>query len=203
MQILDIEQGSEAWRVARAGMPTASEFKRMITSQGEPSKQMADYAAHLAAELYAGKPLDRWEGNQWTERGHEIEAEARAAYEFFSGVSVAQVGFITNHGAGCSPDGLAADHLVEIKCLSAKVHVQTLAYHAKHGRCPPDYIPQARGQMLLCDKPVVNMYFYHPDLPPLCVAIERDETFETALLYQIKATLAERDRFVDIIRGAA
>ena len=42
--IFDIEQGSDEWHALRAGKPTASEFSKLVTSKGEPSKSMADYA---------------------------------------------------------------------------------------------------------------------------------------------------------------
>lgn len=195
----DIEQGSEQWFALRAGVPTASEFKKIITSSGDPSKQLGEYAAQLAGELYAGKQLDRWEGNGYTERGKELEAQARAAYEFVLDRDVTTVGFVTNHGAGCSPDGLTEDGLVEIKCLAAKNHVQTLAYFNKHAKCPTDYVPQARGQMLICDRAWVDMFFYHPDLPQLRIRVDRDPSFDAALLDQIGAAIAERDLLVSII----
>ena len=200
MQVHDVEQGSEAWFSARAGIPTASEFKRIVTSKGDASKQLGDYAAQLAAELYAGRPLDRFEGNAATERGHELEAEARLSYEFIHSLEVQQVGFVTNHGAGASPDGtVGSDGLLEIKCQLAKNHVQTLAHIARWKTCPADYIPQARGQMFICDRAWVDLLFYHPSLPEALVRIERDAKFDLALLAQINATIAERDALVELL----
>ncbi len=72
----DVEQGSEEWYALRAGKPTASEFSKLITSKGEPSKSAATYAITLAIEAYAGGPVDAWEGNAHTERGKNLEAEA-------------------------------------------------------------------------------------------------------------------------------
>ena len=57
MQIHDVEQHSDAWYSLRAGMPTASEFSKIVTSKGEASKSAAVYARTLAAELFAGKPV--------------------------------------------------------------------------------------------------------------------------------------------------
>lgn len=204
MIVHDVEQNTDEWLRLRAGMPTASEFSRMITAKGEASEQLDGYAAQLAAELYAGRALDRWEGNRWTERGHELEDEARAAYEFIYGVTIERVGFVTNHDVGCSPDGLVdVDGLTEFKCLSAKEHVIALDYFARNQRCQAFYIPQARGQMFVTDRQWNDLFFYHPNLPPLRIRISRELRYDSALVRQIRATITERDRFVDVIRKAA
>lgn len=199
-----VEQNSEEWLRLRAGIPTASEFKKLLTSQGKPSTQIQDYAAVLAAELYAGKPLESWEGNQWTQRGHELEPEARASYEFIHDVEVVRVGFVTNYGAGCSPDSLVGDHgMLEIKCLSPWRHVQALAYWHKHRKCPPDYYPQTQGQLLVCEREWVDLRFHHPELPSLEIRIERAESYLDALLKQIAAVREQRDRLVEMLQEAA
>ena len=204
----DIEQGSEQWHALRAGIPTASEFDKLVTGTGKPSTQITGYAATLAAESYAGRPLDRWQGNAATERGHEFEPEARADYEFTNDVEAVQVGFITNYGAGCSPDSLIGDDgVLEIKCQLAKGYVETLAYWNKHKRCPPGYIPQTQGQLLICDRDWVDLLFYHPDPKlwecRLTIRMGRDEAYIRALLQGIKAVLAERDELVEMLRAAA
>ncbi len=80
MIIHPVEQNTDDWVKLRAGLPTASSFKSIITSQGLPSKSLPTYAAKLAADKYAGEPLDSFEGNVWTERGHELESDARDLY---------------------------------------------------------------------------------------------------------------------------
>lgn len=204
MLIHDCEQGTDSWHALRAGVPTASEFSSIITSDGKPSKSLRPYAAQLAAELFAGVPLDRFAGNRHTERGHELEDQARSAYAFLHDVEPVQVGFVTNHGAGASPDSLIGDEgACEIKCLQAKHHVLALAYIDKNGRAPTDYVAQCHGQILICEREWVDLWFYHPDLPCRAVRIEKDEAFQAALLKQIQAVIAERDRFMAILQEAA
>lgn len=205
MQIHDVEQGTDAWFAARCGIPTASEFKKIITSKGEPSKQLSDYAAQLAGEMFCGKPLEQlWNGNAATERGKEVEAEARANYEFRRDVEVEQVGFITAHGAGCSPDGLVnSDGGCEFKCLFGKGHVQVLAYWQRMKKCPPDYYAQVQGCLWLTDREWWDLMFYSPDLPSLIIRLERDEAFLRALRAQVQAVLVERDELVEMLRNAA
>ena len=203
METEHLEQGSEDWHEARYGLPTASKFSEIITGTGKASTSLERYAATLAAEQYAGANLESWQGNQWTERGHELEHEARLAYSMLRGVDVEEVGFIVKDGAGCSPDGLVeANGLVEIKCLAPHNHVLMLSYFAKHGRVQPSYVPQSQGQIYVCEREWNDMFFYHPALPELLVRLDRDEDYITALTKQITLVINERDRLTELLRKA-
>lgn len=204
MEIIDCEQNTEEWFALRAGRPTASEFSKIVSGTGKASTQLAGYAATLAAELFAGQPLERWEGNRATELGHEMEPLARAAYEFQNEVKVVQVGFVTNHGAGCSPDGFVLDDgLHEIKSQLAKGHVQTMAYYRKNGKCPPDYYSQVQGQLLICEREWCDLDFFHEFLPGLTIRVERDEPYIRELLKGIALVIEQRDELVEMLRAAA
>lgn len=200
----DMPQNSDQWLEARLGIPTASEFSSIITSAGKPSQSLRPYAAQLAAERFAGVPLDRFGGNRHTERGHELEDQARSAYAFLHDVEPVQVGFVTNFDAGASPDSLIGDDgACEIKALSAKHHVLALAYINKHGKAPTDYVAQCHGQILICERQWVDLWFYHPDLPCRAVRIDRDEEFLAALLKQIAAVNEARDEYLSVLQEAA
>lgn len=202
MIIHDIEQNSPEWYALRAGMPTASEFKKVITSQGKVSSQLAGYAATLAGELFAGKQLEAWEGNQWTEQGHEREDDARLWYELTTGNEARKVGFVTNDAGtiGCSPDRLVGDNGgIEIKCRAGKGHVETMAYIDKNGKCPTDYFVQVQGQMWLCELDWMDLVFYHPDLPPFSFRVEADDQFMGKLETALADLLDKRNDLVKII----
>jgi len=82
MKILtDLEQGSDEWLAARLGIPTASNFSKLITSTGKKSTQLDGYARTLAAETLMGKPEEGFKSG-WMDRGTELEPMARAWYEF-------------------------------------------------------------------------------------------------------------------------
>ena len=137
MIVHNVEQGTPEWFALRAGKPTASEFSKLITSTGEPSKSMAGYAITLAGEMYAGKPLDAWEGNAYTERGKILEADARRAYAFLNDVEPETVGFVSNDAVqyGCSPDSLInREGILEIKCLKAENHIKAWKNHLASDR---------------------------------------------------------------------
>ncbi|MFQ5622418.1 MAG: lambda exonuclease family protein [Paracoccaceae bacterium] len=194
-----VEQRSEEWYALRLGKPTASEFSKIVTSKGEPSKSASTYAITLAIELYAGKTPDAWEGNTWTERGRELEDEAIARYEFDRDVEITKTGFVTDDDRtmGCSPDGLVGSFgLIEVKCLKAENHVRALM----RKDCPPDYIAQVQGQMMICKRDWCDLVFHHPELPMAVKRQHRDEKFIEALRQEIPALLAERDRVLEALR---
>ena len=203
MIVHDVEQRSPEWSALRCGRPTASDFNRLITSSGKPSSSLSDYAATLAAELYAGRQLEAWQGSQWTERGIELEPEARSHYEFVNGVEVRQVGFVTDGEAGCSPDGFVGDDgMVEFKCLSPWNHVQAYAYWRRSGDIFSTYVAQVQGQLLLCRRKWVDLVFYHPDLPSFTARILPDKQFHAALVGQLRTCIAERNELVELLRTA-
>ena len=206
MKIHDVEQRSPEWYALRAGKPTASEFSKIVTSKGEPSKQADGYAITLAVELYAGKPVDAWEGNAWTERGREMEEEALRLYSFAHGAEVVPVGFVTDDAEtmGCSPDGLVGDAgMVETKCLKAENHAKAIVYYQKHGHCPPDYVQQTQGQLLIAERQWCDLVFYHDALPLLTIRQERLEVVQRGLVDRVPLVRAERDKVLAALRRAA
>lgn len=199
MIVIDCEQGSPEWFAARLGKPTASEFDKIITAGGKPSTQADGLMHKLLAELITGKPAVFTESD-WMKRGKEFEAEARDFLAFQLDIEIRQVGFVTTDcgSFGCSPDGLYAEGGCELKCPSPAVHVSYLLA----GKLPADYVPQVQGSMLVTGAPWWDFVSYHPDMPPLILRIERDETYLEALadymakfltkLGKAKAELIER-----------
>ena len=189
-------QGSEEWKSIRAGMPTASCFDKLITSEGAPSKSMQNYAITLACEKFAGKPLDAFEGNAYTERGKLLEDDARRMYSFLNDTDTQQVGFITDDAGtyGCSPDSLIGeDGMLEIKCLKSENHAKAILYFKKNKKLPPDYVQQTQGQMFVTGRAWCDAFFFHPELPRLCIRQTPNQELFAALQLQIDAVTKERD----------
>ena len=81
MKIIECDQGTPEWWAARCGIPTASQFSKIITPvKGEPSTSWLDYACQLIADIAMGGPPEGVEsmGNRHTRHGQETEAAARA-----------------------------------------------------------------------------------------------------------------------------
>lgn len=197
MKIHDCVQGSDEWRQLRLGIPTASQFDRLITPKTrKPSSQRRGYMCELIAERILGKPIDS-EGSSFMERGSKIEAEARGWYGFeHDKRTVRQVGFITEkilfefgdgtaYGTiGCSPDGLVDDDGgLEIKCPGIKQHIANLI------SLDPAYTMQMQGCMWIADRKWWDFVSFCPGFPTAIYRVQRDDELIFEALAEIVATL--------------
>ena len=69
MRILPHAQRTPEWYTARLGVPSASNFEKIITPTGKPSTQIEGYTNRLIAEKITGKPCDSDEPNAAMQRG--------------------------------------------------------------------------------------------------------------------------------------
>src|SRR5690554_2231534 len=94
MRIVDCEQHSVEWWMARRGIPTASEFASIITpKQWKPSAGNAYLCQLIADKFRFDYPnLDAYQSKSMR-NGTSMEPIARAWYDFDRGVEVRQVGF--------------------------------------------------------------------------------------------------------------
>jgi len=189
MKIIDVEQRSLEWHAARLGVPSASNFKNVVTPTGQKSKQVDSYLNRLIADVLTGSP-EPHPGTDAMQRGTDLEPEARSYYELIAG-SVEEIGFcIHDDGFGCSPDGLVGEEgLLEIKCPLAHTHVEYL----RDGILPSIYIPQVQGQLLVLNRLWCDFLSYHPSMKPLLIRVYRDEKY-IAILHQALRELVEEVR---------
>jgi len=158
----------------------------------------------LARQTVKNKSLNDFGGNEWTERGTELEDSARSLYEMVYDCEVKEVGLCMDDEGTyiASPDGLIGDDgVLEIKCLKASNHIKAIIYHAKNRKPPTDYISQVQMQLFVTGRKWCDLVFYHPDLPELIIRIEPDLTFHMVLIKQLKAVIEERDRIVSILNA--
>ena len=187
MVILECEQYSEEWFTLRAGIPTASNFDKIVTTKGEPSKSAKNYLYQLAGEQITGVKTETYQ-NAIMQRGLEMEAEAKDLFRFALG-EVKEVGLIypdEQKKYSCSPDGLLEDAGLEIKCPLIHTQVSYLLLN----KLPTDYIQQVQGSMLITGFKKWWFMSYYPGLPPLILEIHRDEAF-------IEKLKKELDSFVN------
>jgi hypothetical protein len=152
MIICNNEQGSEAWLKDRLGIPTASEFVKVLANGrgGKPSATKESYKALLLAERLSHRPANTFTSAAM-ERGTELEPEARSTYEVISGNQVKQIGFVKLDSgiAGASPDGwIGEDGGLEIKCPETHNHVATVLA----GEMPDKHKPQVQGNLWICER---------------------------------------------------
>ena len=198
-------QGSEEWLAARLGKATASRMAdltaRIKTGYGV---SRATYMAELVVERLTGQRAAKFqnEAMQW---GTEKEPEARAAYEFYRGVTVTTVGFIDHPlipMSGASPDGFVGDDgLVEIRCPQTNTHIETLLGQAVPGK----YISQIQWQLACTERHWCDWISYDPRLPEnmrlFTKRILRDNATIATLEDEVRKFLAEVDDTIDKLQS--
>ena len=200
MITLDIEQGTQEWRAARCGIPTASNFDKIITTTGTPSKQAQKYMYQLAGERIIGQSEETYQNSDML-RGTEIEGEARTLYELMHDLEIKQVGICYKDEAklfSCSPDGLAGDDgLVEFKCPKIATHVDYLLQNS----IPSEYFQQVQGQLYITGRKWCDFVSYYPGLKPVIVRVYRDEKFIKSLEAELFSFCKQLDDITEKIRG--
>ncbi len=192
----EFEQGSDEWYIARAAMPTASQFATVQASGkgGGVSLTRKKYLLTLAGERLTGEREESW-SNVHMERGKLMEAEARELYEFQRDCVIDRVSFIKHDtdNTGCSPDGLIGeDGLIEIKTALPHIQLERLM----DNRLPPEHRAQVQGSLWITGRKWVDFVSYWPKLPMLVVRVERDEEYIASLAEAVAAFNVELDALV-------
>ena len=191
MIVHECQQGSEEWFGLRRGIPTGSGMNRIVTAKTlKPSAQREKYMNELIAEWWLGETDIDSLDTPFTMRGTNMEEEARRWYAFHYDAKVRQVGFIsTDDGLiGASPDGLVGDHRgLEIKCPKAANHV---GYISDMSKLVSEYRLQIQTNLWISERDHWDVVTYNPELPPQCIAVDRDEE-------AIKVISTEARKFVD------
>lgn len=177
IEIMDCDQGSDAWKTARLGIPTASNFAIVMRAKGKgadgTSLQRTEYLNKLAGEIVTGEPMDSYQ-NEHMIRGQEWEDEARQMYAFMEEVEPVRVGFIRNGQKGCSPDSLIGDHGgLEIKTALAHIQIARL----RKGALPAEHVAQVQGNIWCAERDFWDFVSYSRKLPLFTIRIFRDDDY--------------------------
>lgn len=174
--MLDAPQRSEAWISARLGKLTASLIHGVLPgSRGAYLASRRNTMSALLCERLTEQPQQNFPITGPMMWGIEQEPSARAAYEFETGYTVDEVGFIPHPEidmSGASPDGLVgAEGLVEIKCPNTANHLDRMAGVG----IEPRYLSQMQWQMACTGRQWCDFVSYDPRLgrPALILHIER------------------------------
>lgn len=186
-----IEQGSPEWLALRCGKATASRIADLMarTKSGWGAGR-ANYLAQLVAERLTNTVADGFTNAamQW---GTTMEPDARAAYEFYSGVTVALADFVPHSEivmSGASPDGyVGADGLVEIKCPNTATHIETL-----RGRdIPGKYQLQIQWQLACTGRQWCDFVSFDPRMPEEMRLFVRRAVRDDAKIAEIRAAVTD------------
>jgi hypothetical protein len=198
MKIYDeIIQGSDEWKAVKCGVPSASNFDKIVTTKGERSKQAEKYLYRLAGERITGTSEETFQSAAM-QKGVEMEAEARSYYEVVNDTEVKQVGFCLADGFGSSPDGLIGeDGGLELKVPNLATHVGYLL----DGKLPTEYFCQVQGNLLVTGRKWWDFMSYaSPSIKPFIIRVERDGVFIKKLEAELKLFCQELEEVVKKIK---
>lgn len=193
-----MQQRSIEWFQVRLGKATASRINDVLAKlkNGGEAAGRKNYRAQLVVERLTGQPVDSYTNGamMW---GVEHEDAARVSYEFVTGNTVEEVGFIdhpTIPMCGCSPDGLiGTDGCIEIKCPNTSTHIEWML----SGGAPSEHVNQMQWQMECTGRQWCDFVSYDPRMPVelqlFTVRIERDEKRIEEIRGEVIALLAEVD----------
>lgn len=182
------EQGSAIWKQERAGSVTGSKVECVLRKLKDAKKESAarrEYRLQLVAERLTGIPNEMRFKPAGMQRGNDLEADARIAYERQTNTIVDQVGFL-NHPTidwcGVSLDGVVVDEdgNIEIKCPdNSGIHLTNLLkgsaalYKALMGEdldtnevpIPSEYYPQVQMGLWVTQRQWCDFISYDPRMP--------------------------------------
>ena len=199
MLVFNLEQGTEAWLKLRLGIPTTSNFGKIITPTGKKSTSANKYVRTLVSQAIFGRYQEAPKSYAM-ERGNELEPLAVECYASITNTKPEEVGFITTKDGriGCSPDRLIGkDGLLEVKCPLEDKHTANLL----DGVIDPQYYPQVQGQIAMTGRKWCDWMSFHPDSSPSIVRVERDDEYIKKMLSYINSALDYQDDMISVLRS--
>jgi hypothetical protein len=193
----DIEQRSPEWFALRLGIPTASNFHKIVTPKTlKPSEQRFKYRNQLLAEWITGIPQEDFQSKSM-EAGIENEDRARAAYEMMCDGETTKPGFFTAYDgmAGASPDALlGTDTDIEIKCR--ELHTQIGWAMLSDDSERQEHRIQCQGRLMIEERDWSHLWNFNERIVIPVLKFPRDEkvigAIDAALRQFIDELLAAR-----------
>lgn len=185
----ELEQGTDEWIQARAGILTASVVGQLITpakvqlSKGDAARAVME---NLLAERISGH-VDPIIPSADMERGTLDEPFARDLYAEHH-APVEELGFMvleeSGRRLGYSPDGLVGnDGLIEIKSRRPKKHLRTIL----DDRVPAENMAQLQAGLYVSGRAWIDYVSYAGGWPLYVQRVLPDEKWQTAILEALKA----------------
>lgn len=159
-------QRSPEWLAIRCGKLTASDAKDIFAKGrgAEEATTRRDLRCKLVAERLSGQPQSDDYMNDAMRHGIETEDAARRCYEAETGLIMTPVGFLAHDtlAAGCSPDGLVDDGLLELKCPKTFTH---LVYRSDVSALVEKYRVQLTHALWVSGAPWIDVASFDNRLP--------------------------------------
>lgn len=192
-------QGSPEWRSLKCGIPSASNFKRVMA--GGDGKVRSDYMRRLAGEIITGLPAEEHR-NTYMDRGNAMEPELRDLYAMIADVEPVQVGFVKRTmpwgTVGASPDSMVGDDgCVEFKSEAPHLLIETM----RDGRIPTEHLPQCQGTMLVTGRQWCDLVCGYSGMPIFRRRIKRDSSYIARLEVALEVFATDLQNMVKWIRS--
>ena len=188
----DIVQNTEEWFDLKVGKFSASTCADLLMDK--KTKGYTGLIDKIVEERMTGQPSEskKFQGNQFTERGHEFEPIAREDYELRSFKDVDIIGVVElDEWVLCSPDGLIGDDgLYQAKCPI----FNTQKGYLKNKKVPTNYYKQMQFELYVSGREYNVFNSYHPHLPAVDIIVKRDEQ----MIYEIEKRLTEAKKEVEV-----
>lgn len=205
VEYFEVEQNTEEWHALRLGLVTASNFSKVLASgkDGGDSKGRAKYMRQLAGERLTGVPAETF-SNAAMSRGHEMEPDARAHFEFTQGCTLRPIGFAKRslsrgRFVGCSPDSLLeGGGVFENKTMQPDLLIELL----DSGRFPTEHRAQCQGALWVTGEAVCHLQVYYRGMPVAAqFKIERDDVYIRELADAVEVFEYELGKLVERIKN--
>lgn len=199
--IEDIEQGSPKWFALRCGIPSASNFDKIVTTKGEPSKQSERYMFDLAMERIRGEKIEGYSSGPMA-AGIEAEPESRKYYEFINGVQVKQVALCYRDERkifSCSPDGLIVENNAGLE-LKNPIPWTHWHYMQNPKSLIKAYYQQIQGGLYVTGADYWDIMSYSPNLRAVIERVFPDKEFHLKLGAALEIFCEDLDNLTEKIR---
>lgn len=176
--ISDIEQGDDRWFEVRRGIPTASEFHKILA--GGEGKTRENYLNQLAGEYLSERIAETYR-NASMDRGNEIEPVLREKYLASRFCQVTCVGFVrrrlpSGRWVGGSPDALVdGDGVLEIKSHKPEILIPILEGRATAGLA--SFRAQCQGLLWITGRAWCDIRLGYWGHPTYAARFDRDEHY--------------------------
>ncbi len=195
----DIQQNTDEWLAIKVGKFSASTCAELLMDKKTSGyKGLID---KIVEERMTGNPTEskKFQGNQFTDRGHELEPVAREDYEIRNFKEVKIIGVIElDEWVLCSPDGLIDDDgLYQAKCPI----FNTQKGYLKSKKVPTNYYKQMQFELYVSNRNYNIFNSYHPNLPAFDVAIYRDESMIDEIKQRIKEAKQEVESEIKYLKS--
>ena len=181
-------QRSIQWFQERLGLPTASMFKEIVTTKGNPTKdtRRQKYMDELAGEILSGRNTKRFANKSMRDKA-DREPDARNLYAYAKNCEVEEVGICYLNEQkiyGASPDGLVNDD-GGFETKDADPCVQIVRWRTNWTGM--EHFQQVQGCLHVCEREWWDLQSYCEGMESIIIRFYRDEAFIAKLQAELNA----------------